>query len=143
VIVETFKPFHIELLKAQGVQQSQVRQVSYVPAGWANLARIPGPALTARLGDSILLCGGILPVGPKMGILWALLSAQAGAHLLTLHRATQRFIAIDPPKRLEATVEKGFPQGCRWLELLGFRFEGEREAYGLDGETHMAYVKIR
>lgn len=142
MIVEPFRPYHIELLIAQGVQGSQLRQVSHVPAGYASLARIPGPALTARDGERIVLCGGILPIGPKMGVLWAVLSETAGAHMLWLHRATQRFIAINPPRRLEASVEKGFPQGCRWLELMGFAFEGEMRAYGLDGETHLRFARV-
>jgi hypothetical protein len=142
VIVEQFKPYHIELLMAQGVQEGQVRQVSHVPVGWASVGTMLGSALTARDGDRILLCGGVMPVRPKIGVLWAVLSAEAGSHMLWLHRATQRFISIAPPRRLEATVEKGFPQGCRWLELLGFEFESERRCYGLDDETHLAYVKI-
>jgi len=141
--VEICRPYHLELLRAQGVQEAQAHQISHVPAGWASLNRIPGSALTARVGDTILLCGGVLPVGPKMGVLWAVLAAQAGAHILALHRATIRFISIDPPRRLEATVEKGFPQGCRWLELMGFHFEGEMACYGDHGETHLRYAKIR
>lgn len=141
--VEVFRPYHVQLLMAQGVQPAQTRQVSQVPANWASVAHVPGPALTARAGDRLLLCGGIMPVGPKMGVLWAVLSEAASAHMLALHRATLRFIAIAPPRRLEATVEKGFPQGCRWLELMGFRFEGEMACYGLDDETHLRFAKIR
>lgn len=142
MIVEPFQPYHIELLIAQGVQKEQLRQVSHVPASYASLKRLPGPALTAREGERIVLCGGVMPVGPTMGVLWAVLSEEAGKHMLWLHRATQRFIAIHPPRRLEATVEKGFPQGCRWLELLGFRYEGEMPAYGFDGETHLRFGKV-
>jgi hypothetical protein len=142
VIVEPFRPFHVELLKAQGVQGAQARQISHVPIGWSSVTRIAGSALTARDGDRIILCGGVVPMGPKIGVLWAVLSAEAGSHMLWLHRATQRFISIAPPRRLEASVEKGFPQGCRWLELLGFNFEGEMAAYGLDGETHLRYARI-
>ena len=143
MIVEPFKPYHIQLLAAQGVQASQLRQVSHVPASYASLARVPGPALTARDGERIVLCGGVVPMGPTMGVLWAVLSEAAGAYMVRLHRGTERFLAINPPRRLEATVEKGFPQGCRWLELLGFTYEGEMPAYGLDGETHLRFGKVR
>ena len=143
MIVEPFRPYHIELLMAQGVQEGQLRQVSQVPAGWGSVGTIPGSALTAMDGERILLCGGVMPtMRPKIGVLWAVLSAEAGSHMLWLHRATQRFISIAPPRRLEATVEKGFPQGCRWLELLGFEFEGPLRSYGLDGEDHVRYARI-
>lgn len=138
-----FRPYHIDLLLAQGVQGAQLRQVSIVPASYASLARLPGPALTGRVGDQILMCGGMIPMGPTVGVLWALLSEAAASHMLTLHRGVRRFLEINPPRRLEATVEKGFPQGCRWLELLGFKPEGEMPGYGLNGETHLRYGKVR
>lgn len=140
--VELFKPYHIDLLLAQGVQLRQVSQVQ-VPASYASLARLPGPAFTGRVGDQILMCGGMIPMGPAMGVLWALLSEAAASHMLALHRGVRRFLEINPPRRLEATVEKGFPQGCRWLELLGFKAEGEMPGYGLQGETHIRYGKVR
>jgi hypothetical protein len=143
--VEPFQPYHLQVLIAQGVQPSQigqVRQVSQVPAGYASVGRMPGTAMTARCGDQIVCCGGVFPFG-NIGVLWAVLSNCAGGHMLWIHRATQRFLEFSTQRRLEASVEKGFPQGCRWLELLGFKYEGEMEAYGLDGETHLRYARIR
>lgn len=143
MIVEPFRCFHLQLLIAQGVQSSQIQQVSHVPASYASVDRPPGISMTARDGDRIVLCGGILPTAPGMGVLWAVLSAKAGGHMVWLHRATRRFLEIEPLRRLEATVEEGFPQGCRWLELLGFKHEGPMPGYGLNGETHIRYGKVR
>jgi len=139
VTLEPFKLYHIELMKAQGVQSAQQREVSHVPSRWANV----GTALTAREGERIIACGGVVHIHPGMGLLWAVLSEAAGTHMTWLHRATIRFLEINPPRRLEATVEKGFIQGCRWLTLLGFEFEGEMAAYGIDGETHLRYGRVR
>jgi hypothetical protein len=140
--VQPFRPYHIDLIRAQGVQGAQLQQVSHVPAQYATLAVVPGQAWTASLGETILLCGGIMPMGPKMGVLWAVLSEEAAKHLVRLHRGVERFLSIDPPRRLEATVEKGFESGCRWLHLLRFRYEGEMACYGLDGETHLRYARL-
>lgn len=142
MIVEPFRGFHLDLLRAQGVQNSQVRAVSHVPGEYANLWRVPGPALTARHGDQIILCGGIMTMGNKHGMLWAVLAADAGAHMLALHRATRRFIRIEPLRRLEATVEVGFFAGCRWLEMLGFEGEGVMRGYGENGEDHVRYARV-
>lgn len=140
--IETFRPYHLELIKLQGSQPSQVRTLSHVPAGCASVARLPGPALTARQGDHIVLCGGIMTVTDKMGLLWAVLSHRAGAQMLTLHRCTERFIAMHRLRRLEATVEEGFAPGCRWLALLGFQYEGKMAGYGDDGETHLRFARV-
>jgi RimJ/RimL family protein N-acetyltransferase len=63
--------------------------------------------------------------------------------MLFLHRATRRFIDLEPLRRLEASVEVGFPAGERWLELLGFEHEGPLRAFGANGEDHVRYARIQ
>lgn len=140
MIVEPFKPFHVDLLRAQGVQSAQLREVSHVPGTYASVP--PGPAMTVFSGDRIVLCGGIAVKAPGRGDCWAFLSEHAGAHMVWLHYAVKRFISMQSWRRLEATVEESFGQGCRWVELLGFKFEGRMRGYGLNGETHMRYAKV-
>lgn len=143
MIVQPFRPYHLHLLVAQGVQPSQRQQVSHVPATYASVEKPAGQALTVLDGENVIMCGGIVPMGPNTGVLWAVLSANAGRHMLWLHRATLRFLDVEPRRRIEATVEEGFPAGCRWLELLGFEFEGRMRGYGDNGETHLRYARVR
>lgn len=137
--VEPFRPIHLDLLRTRGIQPSQV---SHVPVSYASFARPPGPALTAMDNGNVILCGGICLMAPGMGLLWAVLAHDAGHHMLRLHRAVRRFIDSEPIRRLEATVEDGFAPGCRWLDLLGFEFEGTMRGYGDAGETHLRYARI-
>lgn len=145
MIVEPFRSDHLRTLIAQGVQpaQSKVQHLSDVSAIRAGVERVPGTAMTIRHGEQILLCGGLFPEKPKVGILWAVLSASAGAHMLAIHRITLRFLDIEPLRRIEATTEDGHTAGCRWLEMLGFQFEGRMRAYGPGGETHLRYSRVR
>lgn len=138
--VQPFKLFHVDLLRAQGVQLAQLREISHVPATYDRVP--PGPAVTAFLGGRIILCGGIAVKAPARGECWALLSEHASHHMVWLHYAVKRFISMQPWKRLEATVEDGFEQGCRWVQLLGFEFEGKMRCYGPNGETHVRYAKV-
>jgi len=139
MIVQPFKPYHIDLLRAQGVQGAQLGEVSLVLGAYENVP--PGPAVTGFEGDRILICGGIAKIAPGNGICWALLAADPGKHMHALHFAVKRFISLQPWRRLEATVEEGFGAGCRWVELLGFKFEGSMPKYGPKGETHLRYGK--
>jgi|SRR5882672_7049306 len=142
--VEPYRPFHLKLLIAQGVQPAYVGRISYVP-GLSDRLQEMGPALTAFDRDRVLCVGGMIPMGPKLGHVWAALAAEAGAHMLALHRATERFMSTLQPQRLEATVEQGFRPGCRWLELMGFECEtpnGMRR-YGEDGATHLLFARVR
>lgn len=141
--VTPFRMFDLQLMIAQGrVQGSQIRELSHVPANLARVARLPGSAMTVRVGESVLLCGGLIPEGPRNGLLWALLSKDAGAHMLFLHRGVCRFIDSHNLRRVEATVECGFQEGCRWLTLLGFKSEGTMQAYGVHGEDHWRFAKV-
>lgn len=142
--VAPFEPYHLDLLRAQGVQPAQAAVVSLVPSTYASLARPAGPALTAWRPDGrIVVCGGILTYSPRHGMLWGVLADDAGQHMLALHRMVRRFLGTVPQRRIEATVEEGFRPGCRWLELLGFDYEGLMRGFGDLGETHLRYALIR
>lgn len=141
--IEPFRPVHLELIFAGGVQAAQRRVVSHVPTGVARLYRIPGMALTALDGDHVLMTGGIFPFTDRFGVLWAVLAEDAGRYMFRLHRATARFLEIGNWRRLEASCEQGFPAGCRWLTLLGFTQEGPLLAYGEDGADHWRYARVR
>lgn len=135
-----FKAYHIDLLRAQNIQPAQVGEVSHVPATYATVP--PGQSLTARDGDHILICGGIIPKhSPRHGECWALLDTQAGRHMFSLTKAVARFINMQRWMRLEAAVEAKFAPGCRWVELLGFTLEGPMPGYGLNAETYLRYGK--
>jgi hypothetical protein len=89
----------------------------------------------------VILCGGIVVQAPFRGECWALMAEGVGRHMPWLHYATKRFLGIERWQRLEASVAETFGQGCRWVELLGFEFEGKMKAYGLNGETHLRYAR--
>lgn len=141
MIVEVFKSYHIDLLRAQGVQGAQLGEVSIVPGTYASVPLPNGPAATVFDRDRVILCGGIVVQAPGRGECWALMAEGAGRHMTFLHYAVKRFVTAAPWQRLEATVEESFGAGCRWVELLGFEFEGKMKAYGLNGETHLRYAR--
>lgn len=141
--VTPFETWHLELLLAQGVQPSQAR-ASHVLARHAKVAKPVGTSLTAWDDDGrVLITGGVMAVDNTCGTLWAVLSAHAGCRMLAVHRGLSRFLDSQPQRRIEATVEAGFAPGCRWLELLGFEFEGHMRGYGDNGETHERYALVR
>jgi hypothetical protein len=137
--VRPFKPYHIDLLRAQGVQSAQLRAVSHVPGNFDTVL----PGVTAFDGDWVILCGGIVITAPRRGVCWALLGERATRHMNWLHYATKRYIELHSWQRLQASVEDGFTAGCRWLDLLGFHREGSMRNYGDGGETHLLYARYK
>lgn len=139
-----YKPFHVELMRAQGGSQfAQLRELSHLPVGYGKMPAPNGPAVTAFDGDRVVLCGGIVRCAPGRGDVWALVSEIASSHMTALHYATKRFLEMERWRRLEASVLDGFDQGCRWVRLLGFEYEGTMRGYGLNGETYRRYGRVR
>lgn len=138
MIVERFKPEHLELMRVQAAQRQDVVFLS------AMLREAFGifPAFTGFVGEEPIACAGILPGLFGMGEMWAFLSERAGPHMLALTRAGERLIALYPFRRLETDVPVNFSPGCRWLELLGFEWEGPMRKYGLDGSDHYRYARV-
>ena len=141
--IEPFKEFHIELLRAEGIQAAQADELSIVPAQYASVLAANGPAFTGWDGTTIVGCAGMIPLFPHYGVLWALLSKGAGRNMLAIHRAVLRFIEMTPVQRLEATVKEGFEEARRWVESLGFECEGAMRHYGSDGSTFLRYALVR
>ena len=132
-----FEPAHVARLR---VQSRQARLLSYLVEPYIEALGAAGPAMTAQENGEILACAGIAEQGFGVGTLWAFIAADAGRRFLSLHRGARRLIQLHPLRRLEATTECDFPQGCRWLELLGFKSEGLLHAYGPDGADHYRYA---
>lgn len=134
-------PYQAEHARAIDAQASQVHGLTLVNGCYLHNLSVMGPAYTARTGERILGCAGIIDSGMGTGLLWALASKDSGAHFVALIRAVRRLISLHPLRRLEATVELGFRPGCRALELLGFTCEGLMKKYGPDGKHHLRYAK--
>ena len=88
-----------------------------------------------------MACGGVAVTGPGIGTLWAFVAQDAGPSLIGLDRHTRRLMEAANLRRIEATSEVNFQQGCRWLQLLGFKSEGVMHKYGLNGEDHIRYSR--
>lgn len=125
------------------VQSRQRLEISSLTLPYLSQLSAFGPALTARIEDRILACAGIASPGFGIGTLWACVSEEAGPHFVRLHKCMVRLLDIPRLRRIEASAEADFPQGCRWLELLGFKSEGRLAHYGPNGEDHLRYARTR
>ena len=135
-------PFRYEHVEAIDLQAAQKHVISHLCIEYLKRLEAVGPAVTAELDGRIIGCGGVAFAGFGMGTLWAFLAADAGSHFVRLHRVARRVIEIPRLRRIEATTEACFTQGCRWLELLGFHSEGVMRKYGPDGSDHVRYARV-
>lgn len=97
---------------------------------------------TALVEGEPIACCGLMPFWPGRAMAWSFIGANAGSHMVALTRAVQRHFAACGVRRIEAYVDEGFDAGRRWVELLGFEFEGRLEAFLPDGRSQLLYARI-
>lgn len=135
-------PARPEMADAIRVQNAQ--QIAGMAATQDNLAAFirSGPAF-ACVDDRVLAILGIVPMWNDRSVAWGLLSDSIGASMLQVHRAVLRGLDdLFLVKRVEAYVAAGHNEGCRWMKLLGFEYEGTmRQFHG--GRDYDLFARVR
>lgn len=99
--------------------QPAQRWVACRIAGAEGAILAAGPAFVAVDADARpIAAGGVAASQGAPVIGWALLSAEAGRHMLQLTREARRF--LDRLAGCEAGIDPTFPAACRWARALGF-----------------------
>lgn len=134
-------PFAPEHFTQMQVQERQKWELSHIVRPYAEFLGKIGPAASAEHDGRIIACAGIAVQDFGMGTLWALVSQDAGRHMVRLDKCVRRLLEIPQLRRIEASTLADFEPGCRWLELLHFEREGVKRKYGPNGEDHMGYAR--
>ena len=139
-----FKPYHLDAVRLQPGQQHLMATLR--DPDYAACLAIPGFAYTGMIDDKIVGCAGVLPLSPHRAMGWALLSRIPKCAWVRMTR--QVLVALETAhqegyRRIEATVLLSFAPAHRWVELMGFQFEGIMRAYAPDGSDHALYARIR
>lgn len=140
--IVAFRAEHLEGLRLQPAQSHMIGMLAENGYG-AMLEN--GPSFTA-LDDAghVLICAGFDERWTGCAQAWALLSCDAGRHMIGIVRALRGYIDnVAPWHRIEAAVDVGFVAGERLLELLGFEFEGIARAYRPDGGNCTMWARIK
>lgn len=103
---------------------------------WAD----PDLAVTIMDGDRIEACGGFIRERGDRFTAWILLSDQVNP--ASVYRAAKFALDRANLRRVEATVNVNSPKAVRFVEALGFRFEGTMVAYAPNGDTHNLYARV-
>ena len=143
VRVVAFRPEHVRALELQDAQRFFSGAASGVEYGQA-LAQ-SGSAFTALDGDRVIACSGCVEIWDNRAMAWALISKDAGRHMVGIHKAVAGYLSAAKYKRIEAWVDEGFEPGMRWLELLGFTRETPLPMRGVrpDGGSCFLFSKVK
>lgn len=142
MIVRAFRPDDLKAMRLQPAQAWLARTIEQ--PGY--LRRVQASeSYSAENDRGLLLIGSLFTIWPGRMELCALLSELVGpSELVSLHRGVRRFLS-EARGRVEATVDGAFPEGHRWMEMLGFTCEtpdGMR-GYLPNGGTSFLYARFQ
>jgi hypothetical protein len=135
-------PYKAEHMRALKLQSAQLCNLNWMPLDQAEQIE-QFTAFTALDGDEVLVCAGVLELWAGRGAAWAFLADGVGHRMVAVHRAVRRYFDVLGFRRLEAEVAADFPQGHRWMRLLGFELECPRmRGYFPDGSDAALYARV-
>ena len=139
-----FRPWKLGDTEQIVLQSAQhyVYSLDFMKSDFTELSE-QGFAKTIEHDGLILGLAGLVPQWENRAIVWAMLSADIGKHFAAFHKHVEAFLQNAPFRRIEATVDVGFEQGTRWMQLLGFEVEGYLKAYRPDGGDMLLYSRIK
>lgn len=141
LLVAPMKVGDMASLRPQG---HQVSVSELVGADYDKWLIAGGPCFTARRADGqVIGCMGVVEQWDGRGMAWAVLDREAGPHLLALTRDSRDFFDSMAYRRIEAYIDPQFPQGRRWVHLLGFTLETDVPMRNFFANGNSAYLYAR
>ena len=143
MIVTAFRPEHVRALELQQAQRYFVGDIS--SEAYGRMLAQSASAFTALDGGRVIACSGCVEIWDNRAMAWALVSKDAGRHMLGIHKAVAGFLAGAKWRRIEASVDVGFEAGMRWMAMLGFTCETPEpmRAYRPDGGDCYLFARIK
>lgn len=113
--------------------------------GYGQLLKDSGPAWSAfDVYGNLVGCGGTAIEHQGCATAWTLLNPQlSGRRMLQLTRVARAVLASCQTRRIQAHADPAFPPARRWLELLGFQYEGVLRCFSPDGRDMAVYALVK
>lgn len=141
MIVRPWEPGDTQKIELQSSQEYLI-QLGSIELDLSELSE-NALAWVVEIDNVIVTIAGLSPQWENRALAWAYVSKNAGAHFRQIHKAVSRFLEQSEFKRIEATIDVGFDPGIRWIEMLGFEYEGYMRAFRPDGADMLLYARVR
>jgi len=140
-----FKKEHAIEIKVRKHEDDLKRNQLYET--WAEMNELQGPAFTGLYEGKIVGCAGIRVLWPGVGEAWAIFSPEIVNLKQEAYHYVLKFLSqiVDDWKlhRVQAQARTDFPLASKYLEGLGFVFEGLMRKYYDDGSDAYLFALVR
>jgi hypothetical protein len=128
---------HALLINLQAAQRQEIG------ADYAQMLKDGSEAVTGLVGDKVLFCIGKIKVWPGRNIVWALISVEAKRYMKSITKIARQLWELQRGEgRFEAYVRSHWPQGWKWAELVGMKWEGHQQRFFPDGGDAETFVRF-
>jgi len=120
-------------------------------AGFPNKERVAknlerGPAYTMEVDGEIVGCGGIMPLWKGTGEGWIVTSELVPKYkksvVIAIYYGLMKLMNDLKLERVQTIVLKEHMVSRKWLEWMGFKYEGDMPKY-IGGRTYARYALIK
>jgi hypothetical protein len=130
-----FRPEHAHRIMERGHDVTDAKNVQH----------IPGPSITILKADAVVACIGVRILWNGVGDGWVLTSPlvhECPKLFMDMMKRGIDWLRRHGYHRIGANVLQSFSESCRWIERLGFEFEGVAWALGPNGEDYYRYGRV-
>jgi hypothetical protein len=126
-------------------QPEQAAEWAAITAEQARASELSGEGWSIFVGLHPVACAVLSEISDGRAAIWAILSVDAGPHMLRALRVSRRMFEQSNFRRIEAVVLTGFAAGDRWMRILGFQLETPHgmAAFGPNGEAYSLYARVK
>ena len=104
-----------------------------------------GTALTLKVGDEVMSCGGVMIMSQGVAEIWTLNGPLIKKYPIEFHKfildCRDKFEKKFNLVRMQAPVQSDIPMNIKWIESLGFKQEGLMRKYW-GGKDFCMYSRI-
>ena len=106
-----------------------------------------GPAFTGICGGQLIGCAGLFILWPGVAEAWAVSTPLWPSKALSVHKAIltglNELSATLGLWRIQTAVNEAHKVSYKWVEHLGFKYEGAMPGYGPDAATYLRFGRVR
>lgn len=139
-----FKPEHLESFKENG-GKVLVGNISNMGEILKQLG-LKKTIFSGIVEGRVVAIAGIMFLWNGVGEAWASFTPEGEHYMKSIHRKSKEIIRYCLENgfwRIQTNILAGFHKGIKWVEGLGFKYEGEMRKFSPDGKDMIRYTIIK
>ncbi|MCS3423443.1 hypothetical protein M2403_002044 [Rahnella sp. BIGb0603] len=100
-------------------------------------------SFTGVIDGRVVAIGGLVELNPIRAYLYLIVTGDIPHQWTQLYRSARRLINAGLTDYIRLETLSAFPEADRWLELIGFKYEGTMRRAGPDGCDAKMYSIVR